>query len=172
MVDSRSRRHAWRTRYKKLIAALVAAAGLALAPAAADASSVQHDVDRMMREVPGGKQTGPNTISWSGGRVTADVRARASSSFCFFAVCLYASSNQRGTRVRFGCGEHDVTRWFPPRSLAGVSSWSAHYAGTLSNIPTGAPPGTVGQGISIPSGRRGNVPRWFNDRARSLTVRC
>jgi hypothetical protein len=156
---------------KTMTAALGAAAVAALAPAAADASSVQRDVDRIMERVPGGTQTGPRTIAWSGGRVTAEVQARAGS-FCLFAVCLYASSNQRGTRVRFGCGTHNVTRWFPPSTLAGVSSWSAHYSGELSNIPKGAPPNTVGQGISIPSSRRGNVPRWFNDQAKSLFVRC
>ncbi len=69
----------------------------------------------------------------------------------------------------YGCGFWDVTPWFPPGTLAGASSWHATTTGNLSNIPVGSPPGTPGQGVRVTQGL-GNVPGWFNDQARSVSV--
>jgi hypothetical protein len=94
------------------------------------------------------------------------------------AVCLYANANQGGTVATYRCkfNQHgqvgfDIRRQFPPKTLAGVSSWHATASGRLSTIPPGAKPPVTGVGVEVTRGM-GNVPRWFNDQAPYLYVNC
>lgn len=154
--------------------ALTPAASASTALSAEQAAMLQQEVDSLMQRVPGGTQVSRNEIAWHGGRVTATVpvpgTATAAGSFCNArSICLYAHANQRPTKMTYRCGWWDVTPWFPPGTLAGVSSWHATTTGGLSNIAVGSPPGTPGSGIPVTRGL-GNVPGWFNDHAKSVSV--
>lgn len=95
---------------RALIAVAVGAAavtGLA-GTASADGSSVQEQVNAQLRQYPGGVQTGPNEISYKGGRVTVTIPAQgaaAANPCADGAYCFYEEENFGGRKLTFrDCG--------------------------------------------------------------------
>lgn len=102
-----------RTTTRILITAAVGAAAAAMVsgvttPASAGGSSAQEQITAQLRQYPGGVQTGPNEISYKGGRVTLTIPAEgaaAADPCAAGAYCFYDGPDFTGRKLTFrDCG--------------------------------------------------------------------
>ena len=84
-------------------------------------------------------------------------------------VCLYGHSNYRGRQFRFTCTWRSGTYW----SWDLGKYFTAGTTGGVSSFQRTLPAGSLLSGYQqYPLGSTGNIPSWFNDDARTLSVLC
>jgi hypothetical protein len=152
--------------------ALAAAAALAVGASPASATTLQREVDQVLRHSePGGRQVGPNQVVWArdGVRLTLFGRTRAASSHdCRRGyACLWQDTNFRSRRVEFfRYRTYRLADWgMPPGKRRGASSWANHQTGRARAILSF----DFGW-FTMPPGGSGNLPPRRNDAAEFITL--
>jgi hypothetical protein len=160
---------------------IAAAAALAVAasPATADAglsagqaAKLQRQVDQVLRHAaPGARQVAPNRVSWPRDRVTLTLSVPGRAQAAQFAdcprlyACLWQDAGGVGRRVQFFYYRHyNLTNYgMPPGTHRGASS--------AFNNQTGGADAYLNVGnTTYWFWAAGNIPRQFNDKARTITL--
>ncbi len=130
-------------------AALVVASPTTALKTAQSDPSTQQRIVAIMEETPGGIQTGPNEVSWDGGRViltfSSEMMPRATS--CAAGkYCLFSKANFLGDKLSFtGCSATKVNVALP--SVRSASN--ARTTGTVRGYNGSTQTLTVSPGVSI-----------------------
>jgi hypothetical protein len=119
-----------------LAAAAIAAGGVSVSGASADAPSLQDQIDHQLAVTQGGVQTGPNEVSYQGGRVVMTFPMPGSARALDIEgcpeglsvkwYCFYEKPDFGGRKLQFNdCSSEGVTQYFANFNFTAMtSSWA------------------------------------------------